>query len=111
MPMTYCSCITRGQIAHLVPDPGRVGFYICSGCGAPEEVVNRTYEEVQMQYTRTGEGFGRIPESLLSDVKIVTNPDGSLRADPYKDPAIEFKGHSGLSLKEIEAIGQEINGG
>ncbi len=110
MPLTYCSCAVAGRVVHLAPDPSRPGKYICEGCGAPEEVVLVTMDDVQEQYTRTGEPLGKIPEHLLAQATILDLPDGP-HASIGKEPAIETLRGGGRSVKEIEQRQKEIAGG
>ena len=107
MPLTYCSCAVAGRVVHLAPDPGRVGKYICEGCGAPEEVVLTTMDAMQEQYTKTGEGPGRVPEPLMAQATLLDLPSG-LHASIATEPAIETLKGSGRSLKEIEQKQREI---
>ncbi len=109
MPLTYCSCATEGRIVHMEPDGARPGFFICAGCGAPEEVVLMTMDAMQDQYTKTGI-TGRVPEHLLAQAHIIETPDG-LHASIAKEPAIEWQKGSGRSLKEIEQKQKEIADG
>lgn len=112
MPLTYCSCITAGIQVVMGPDSSRPGRYICSGCGAPEEVVFSTSEAMQEQYTRTGLGVGNIPENLLMGATLLDDLPGiGPRITPFKDPSIETRTNSGRSLKEIEQMQKEIANG
>ena len=90
-------------------DSARPGFYICAGCGAPEEVVKQTADAMQEQYTKTGESWGHVPESLLNQATLIDNEPGvGPRITPFKDPAIETLHGSGRSLKELEQLSKEM---
>ena len=110
MPMTYCSCVTSGRQVHMQADMHRPGMFICSGCGAPEEAVMKTMDAMQEQYTKSGKGFGYVPESLLQQATLIDNEPGvGPRITPFNEPAIEFKGRDGRSLKELEELSKELH--
>ena len=110
MPLTYCSCACAGTKVVMKLDLARPGKYICSGCGAPEEVVWMTMDAVQDDYTKTGRGVGCIPESLLAQVASATliEEDGQVKASPFKEPWVEGEKDSGRSLKELVEKHREI---
>ena len=111
MPLDYCSCVCAGKRVELELDLHRPGFYICSGCGAPEEVVQRTADLMQEDYTKTGRGFGHVPESLLLKATLIdSTPEAGPRVTPFQEPWVESQHHSGRSLKELEQMAKEVNG-
>lgn len=112
MPATYCSCTIAGAHVEMAPSFSRPGHYECMGCGAPEEVVFMTQDAMQEQYTRTGAGFGKIPDQLLQHATLIDDEPGvGPRITPFKEPSIELAKGSGRSLKELEDMGKEIRGG
>ena len=108
MPLTFCSCVCAGRQVVMELDLRRPGFYICSGCGAPEEIVRRTMELMQEQWTKTGIGAGHIPEQLMGAYLLESKPGEGPRITPFAEPWIESKQHSGRSLAELERKGQEL---
>ena len=111
MPRTYCSCAVAGRIPRLSLDLSRPGKYVCNGCGAPEEVVLETQRAMEEAWLKNGQGFGFIPESLLTPGTIITDEPGGPKVTPYNDPWVEGKKDSGRSLAELVAKHKEIADG
>ncbi len=109
MPLTYCACACTGKQVHMELDLKRPGKYRCSDCGAPEEVVWETMNAVQEEYTKTGRGFGFVPESLLSGATLIEE-NGEPRVIPFREPWVEGPHDSGRSLKELAEKHREIVG-